>query len=160
MKLALVPQLATDIKRAAEEALVTRSVSLSLGERLSLAKQGSSRIAAALLLDPEPRVTDAALNNPRVTEEGVIRALQHGKVSSHLVHAVCHHSDWPHRQEVRIAALRCELTPLASAIAFASNLPLSQLKDVLSQSKLPERVKQYLLEAANSRATKTAQSNN
>ena len=37
MKLAVVPQLAADLKRAAEEALITKVVSLSSGERLSLA---------------------------------------------------------------------------------------------------------------------------
>jgi hypothetical protein len=157
MKLALVPQLATDLKRAGEEALITKSASLSSGERLSLAKQGSSRVAAALLLDPEPRVTDAALDNPRLTEDGVSRALSHAKVRGHLAHAVCHHKVWRLRPELRIAALRCEFTPLAAAIDFASKLPLPQLKDILSQSKLPEPVKQYLLQTATSRAAKTSQ---
>jgi hypothetical protein len=157
MKLALVPQLATDLKRAAEEALISKSASLSSGERLSLAKQGSTRTAAALLLDPEPRVMSAALDNPRLTEEGVVRALLHAKVTPHLVHAVCHHRSWRLRSEVRNSALRCEFTPLASAIEFASKVPLPHLKDILSQSKLPEQVKQYLLQTATSRAAKTTQ---
>lgn len=152
MKLALVPQLATDLKRAAEEALITKSASLSSGERLSLAKQGSTRIASALLLDPEPRVMSAALDNPRLTEDGVVRALLHAKVTAHLVHAVCHHRQWRVRPEVRSAALRCEFTPLASAIEFASKLLLLQLKEVLSQSNLPDQVKTYLLQVAEKRA--------
>jgi hypothetical protein len=152
MKLALVPQLATDLKRAAEEALTTKSGSLSSGERLSLARQGSTRIASALLLDTEPRVMSAALDNPRLAEEGVVRGLLHAKATAHLVHAVCHHKQWRLRPEVRNAALRCEFTPLASAIDFASKLPLLQLKDILSQSKLPEQIKVYLLQVAEKRA--------
>jgi hypothetical protein len=148
MKLAVVPHLAADLKRAAEEALITKSASLSSGERLALAKQGSSRIAAEMLLDSEPRVTSAALGNPRLTEAGVVLALSSPKSPPHLAPAVCHHSQWRLRNEVRTAALRSEFTPLAHAIDFASRIPLAQLKDVLSQSKLSEQVKQYLLQIA------------
>lgn len=152
MKLAVVPHLAADLKRDAEEALITKSASLSSGERLTLAKQGSSRIAAHMLLDPEPRVTSAALDNPRLTEAGVIAAILSPKAAPHLVPGICHHSKWRLRAEVRIAALRCEFTPLAHAINFASLIPLPQLKDVLSQSKLNDQVKQYLLHTAEKRA--------
>jgi hypothetical protein len=148
MKLAVVPQLAADLKRAAEEALITKSGSLSTGERLTLAKQGSSRVAAEMLLDSEPRVMSAALDNPRMTDAGIVASLLSPKSPSHLAPAVCHHSKWRVRTEVRVAALRCEFTPLGHAIDFASRIPLRQLKDILSQSKLNEEVKQYLLQTA------------
>ena len=151
MKLAVVPQLAADLKRAAEEALITKSASLSSGERLALAKQGSNALAAALLLDTEQRIMAAALQNPRLTEEGVVRALVHPDSPAHLAPAVCHDAKWRVRHEVRIAALRCEFTPLAHAIDFASKLPPAQLKDVLAQSKLSDPIKEYLLQTAQRR---------
>jgi hypothetical protein len=148
VKLAVVPQLAADLKRAAEEALIAKSASLSSGERLALAKQGSSQVAAAMLLDAESRVTSAALDNPRLIEAGVVAALIDPKSPQHLAPAVCHHSKWRVRVEVRLAALRNEFTPLARAIEYASNLPVSQLKDILAQSRLPEQIKTYLLQTA------------
>jgi hypothetical protein len=156
MKLAVVPQLAADLKRAAEEALITKSASLSSGERLALAKQGSNALAATLLLDPEPRIMAAALQNPRLTEEGVVRALVHPESPAHLAPAVCHDRKWRVRHEVRIAALRCEFTPLAYAIEFSSKLSSAQLKDVLAQSELSDQVKQYLLQTAERRAAQRA----
>jgi len=156
MKLAVVPQLAADLKRAAEEALITKSTSLSSGERLALAKQGSNALAAALLLDPEQRIMAAALQNPRLTEEGVVRALVHPESPAHLAPAVCHDRKWRVRHEVRIAALRCEFTPLAYAIEFSSKLSSAQLKDVLAQSRLSEQIKQYLLQTAERRAAQRA----
>ena len=152
MKLAVVPQLAADLKRAAEEALIAKSASLSSGERLALAKQGSNALAAALLLDPEQRIMATALQNPRLTEEGVVRALVHPESPAHLAPAVCHDPKWRVRQEVCIAALRCEFTPLAYAIDFASKLSPAQLKDVLAQSKLSDQIKEYLLQTAARRA--------
>lgn len=156
MKLAVVPQLAADLKRAAEEALIAKSASLSSGERLALAKQGSNALAAALLLDPEQRIMAAALQNPRLTEEGVVRALVHPESPAHLAPAACHDVKWRVRHEVRIAALRCEFTPLAYAIDFASKLSPAQLKDVLAQSKLSDQIKGYLLQAAERRAQRAA----
>jgi hypothetical protein len=148
MKLAVVPQLAADLKRAAEEALIAKSASLSSGERLALAKQGSSQVAAAMLLDTESRVTFAALDNPRLTEAGVVAALIDPKSPQHLAPAVCHHSKWRVRLEVRLASLRNGFTPLARAIEYAATLPMPQLKDILAQSRLPEQIKTYLLQTA------------
>jgi len=156
MKLAVVPQLAADLKRGAEEALIAKSASLSSGERLALAKQGSNALAASLLLDPEQRIMAAALQNPRLTEEGVVRALVHPESPAHLAPAVCHDAKWRVRHEVRIAALRCEFTPLAYAIDFASKLSPVQLKDVLAQSKLNDQIKEYLLQTAVRRAQRAA----
>jgi hypothetical protein len=157
MKLAVVPQLAADLKRAAEEALIAKSASLSSGERLALAKQGSSQVAAAMLLDTESRVTSAALDNPRLTEAGVVAALIDPESPQHLAPAVCHHPKWRVRVEVRLAALRNGFTPLARAIEFAASLRLPQLKDVLAQSRLPNQIKTYLLQTAEKRCLNTTE---
>ena len=94
----------------------------------------------------------AALQNPRLTEEGVVRALVHPESPTHLAPAVCHDAKWRVRPEVRIAALRCEFTPLAYAIDFSSKLSPVQLKDVVAQSKLSDQIKEYLLQTAARRA--------
>src|ERR1051326_4909533 len=105
MQVALLPTVAGDIKKAAEDALINRLESVTLGERLSLARRSSGRVASVLLCDKEARVTGEALENPRLTEGFVIRALS-GDVTPHLVHAVCHHSKWSTRREIRIALVR------------------------------------------------------
>lgn len=103
MQVALTPALAADLKLLAEECIVAKLASTTLGERLTLAKQGSSRVAAALLADSDVRVRHAALNNPRVTEMFVVRALMKPGVSRALVEAVRRHSKWAVRIEIRRA---------------------------------------------------------
>ena len=49
MQIALLPTLAADLKINIEETLVSRLETISEGERLTLAKRGSARVAAALL---------------------------------------------------------------------------------------------------------------
>src|SRR5262249_38030545 len=68
MQVALLPSVLADVKRAAEEALIGRLATVSSGERFTLAKQSSGRVAATLLLDKEARVMRAALDNGQMTE--------------------------------------------------------------------------------------------
>ena len=144
MQLALTPAIAADIKLVVEEALVARLEAISSGERLTLAKRGSTRIAAALLSDPESRVIEAALNNPFLTEIWVVKSLMREDAPQSLVHAVCRHRTWPLRREVQVALLRNEHTPLARAIAIAGALPVNLLTDVLRYSRLHRNIKSYL----------------
>jgi len=100
-----------------------------------------------LLLDKEPRVWQTALENPRLTEVGVVRALAKSAASRVFVEAVCHHAKWSARIEVRFALLRSSYTPLSKAIEFARRIPAPQLRDILHASKLPENVKREVRRA-------------
>src|SRR5579859_2575971 len=144
MQFSLLPAVAADLKRVAEELLVGRLASISLGERISLARRSSGKVAAALLLDRESRVWQTALENSRLVESALVTALLRPGASAAFVKAVCHHSKWSVRPEIRIALLRNEYTPLARALEFARRLPAAQLRDVLHSSRLPESIKAYL----------------
>ena len=144
LQIALGPAIPADIKMVAEEAIVSRLETISSGERLSLARQGSTRIAAELLHDPEDRIFSAAMDNPRLTEVWIGKALRKKDVRPELVHAVCKHEKWSLRRELRLDLLRNPHTPFAFAISFAQSLPTHQLREVLRQSELPENVKNYL----------------
>jgi len=145
MKIALTSVIPGDIKAAAEEALIKRVESLSSGEKISLARRASGRVVGALLLDPETRVIHAALENPRLTEALVVRALTNAGSSAVLVRTVCRHAKWSLRREIRIALLRNEKTPLRFAKEFAKALPLALVKEVLQSSRVPAAVKSQLL---------------
>ncbi len=150
MQFSLKPAPAADLKHLADELLVSRLPSITLGERISLARRSSTLVAAALLIDKELRVWQAALENPRLSEAAIVKALQ-GRATAAFVEAVCHHAKWSMRHEVRIALLRNQHTPLARAVEFARALPPSQLRDVLFASRLPERTKAYLRRALETR---------
>ena len=73
MQVALLPSVLPDVKRAAEEVLISKLASISSGERETLARRSSGRVAAALLLDKEERIMQAALANPQMTEVSIVR---------------------------------------------------------------------------------------
>ncbi|MGA7907817.1 MAG: hypothetical protein WCA16_10460 [Candidatus Sulfotelmatobacter sp.] len=151
MRFALHPVAASDLKRVADGQLVARLASITLGERLTLARRASETVAAALLLDKESRVSHTALENPRLTEATVIKALMSPNARAAIVEAVCHHSKWSLRREIRLALLRNPHTPLARALEFARTLPPPVLRDTLHTSRLPEKVKNLLLKELENR---------
>lgn len=144
MQVALTPAVAGDLKMAAEEVLIHRLETISAGEKLSLAHRASGRVASELLLDAEPRIIHAALENPRLTEDLVTKALLCNEGSAELVSAVCTHSKWSLRREIRIALLRNEHTALEHAVEFAKSLPNDLVQEILRNSKLPENVRASL----------------
>jgi len=75
MQVTLTPTVPADIKRVAEEQIMNRLESLSSGERMSLARRASGRVAATLLRDADSRVLEAALDNSRLLENSVVTAL-------------------------------------------------------------------------------------
>ena len=144
MQFALRPTAAADLKRIADELLLSRISSITLGERISLARRSSTVVAAGLLLDKEPQVWQLALENARLTEVAIVKALQRPTGTRAFVEAVSHHTKWSVRHEVQVALLRNAHTPLAKALEFARRIPPRQLRDILHASRLPERIKSQL----------------
>jgi hypothetical protein len=144
MQIALTPTVAADLKRLAEELLLSRLNGITLGERISLARRSSTAIAGALLLDKEQQVWQPAMENARLTEAAVVKALQRITATPKFVEAISHHPKWSVRNEVQIALLRTAHTPMAKAIEFARRIPPRQLRDILHTSRLPETIKSYL----------------
>jgi hypothetical protein len=151
MQFSLIPAVAADLKRIADEILVARLASITLGERISLARRSSAMVASALLLDKESRVWQTSLENPRLSEAAIVKALLRPSATPALVKAVCHHAKWSVRPEIRMALLRNEYTPLARALEFARRMAPAQLRDLLHASRLPEKAKNYLREEVNAR---------
>jgi hypothetical protein len=144
MKVALSPTVPADIRKTADETLISRLKTITLGERLTLARQASARIAAALLLDPERRIMQAALENARLTEALIVQAVLKPQ-SATLVQAVSRHAKWSLRRDIQIALLRTEHLSLARALAFARNFSPVRLREILQNSRLPAGIKDQLL---------------
>jgi len=152
MQVALTPAVAADVKAAADEAILHRRETISPGERLTLAKRGSGRLAGALLLDSEPRIVEAALENPQLTEALVVKALMKERGPQALAERVCRHPKWSLRREVQRALLRHPGTPLGRVLVFARNLPTEALREIMRQSRLSENVRAYLMKELEARA--------
>jgi hypothetical protein len=159
MTLALSPTVPADVKVAVEGVLISRLKSVTLGERLTLARRASGRIAAALLVDVEDadakiadgkidakaaarqtRLLQSVLDNPRLTENLLIGAILNPSAGATLLNLVARHPKWSRRKEVRFALLRTEYLSLACALEFSREIPTALLREILAASRLPAQV--------------------
>jgi len=152
MQVALTATVPADIKRAAEEAIVARLATVSAGERSELAKRGSGRVAAALLLDKEERIMQSALMNPQMTEMWIVKALKAGSGTELLAPAVCRQQKWSQRSDVKLALIANRHTPLARVVQFARELPLNAVRELPRSARLAPNVKACLKGALEDRA--------
>jgi hypothetical protein len=88
------PAVPADIKRAAEEQILNRLESLSTGEKISLARRASGRVAAALLSDPDIRVMTTALDNSHLLEAAVVMTLMRDDAPESLFAVASEHRKW------------------------------------------------------------------
>ena len=135
MQVTLTPTIAADIKRAAEDQLLVRLETLSVGEKTTLAKRASGRVAAALLQDEDTRVVAPALDNAQLTESFVVQALMKPRAPAILFELASEHRNWCLRPEVQLALLRSDKTPLARAQEFAARFSKEALESVLPESR-------------------------
>jgi hypothetical protein len=134
-QVSLIPALAADIKRAAEDEIIMRLKSLTAGERISLARRAPRRVLAALLADPDTRVVSAVLDNPRLVESSVVASL--GKPDAPQVLFTCtgQHPRWSERREVQMALLKSEKTPPQLAGGLAKHFSRQFLDKILPESR-------------------------
>jgi hypothetical protein len=165
MKVALLPGVPVDIKVAIDDVLISRLKTITAGERLTLARRATGRVAAALLLDlenPDDKVVDArkknaeaveretrvmraALDNPRLTEALVINSVLRSAASMALIDAVARHVKWSPRREIRAALLRTEHLSLARTLEFSDEIPTPLLHEILASSRLPAQIKAQII---------------
>lgn len=159
MQFALRPGTPADLRRFADELLISRVASMTLGECISLGRRSSEMVAGALLLHQETRVWQAALQNPRLTELAIIKALGRTAATPAFVEFLSRHPKWASQPEVRIALLRNPRTSARRALEFARELPAGQLRDILHSSRLPEQIKEYLREAIKAMPSRSSEMN-
>ena len=75
VSVSLQPSAPADVRRAAEGIILTRIPHLPVGEKLTLARRGPSRIAGAVLAEGHPQAIKLALGNGFLTESQVLKIL-------------------------------------------------------------------------------------
>jgi hypothetical protein len=95
---------------------------LRLGERITLGKIATPLVLTLLLSDPDARVLEAALLNPRLREEDLVTALRRDTVSRALTEVAAASARWKERYAVRLALALQPRTPLPLALLQLSSL--------------------------------------
>jgi hypothetical protein len=144
VQLTLMPAVSTELKMLAEDQLLARLPHLPLGQKITLARRGPARLAGALVAEGHTQLLAVALDNSRLTEAQVLKALAQGKTLAAVPYAIAHHRKWSELYNVRLALVRHPLAPLARVLAYLPELTVSDLRELASPGILPEALRKYL----------------
>jgi hypothetical protein len=153
VRLSLLPSSPTDIRRVAEEVILTRVPHLAVGEKLTLARRGPSRVTGAILAEGHPQAIKLALGNAFLTESQVLKVLAKPGVPERVIAAIAHHPKWSCQCNVRIALVRNPHTPLAAVQAFLPQITLGDLKQIAKLEGLAPHLKKHMREELMRRAS-------
>ena len=154
VRISLLPASSGELRRLAEERVLAQLPQLPLGQRLMLAKRGSSRIAAGLFGQGPEQVVRAALDNAFLTESHLLKTLANRDLPARSLACVARHRKWANLMNIRVALLRHPHGPLEFLAAFVPDLPRREIDDLLGHSRLSEGVRAHLRHELERRAKK------
>lgn len=144
VQLTLIPGIPTELRRNAEDQLISRLPQLPLGQKIALARRGPGRLAGALLLEGHSQIVTIALDNAYLTEAQVLKVLSREKIAPAVVKAIAQHRKWSLTYNVRLALVRHPATPLATVLGYLPELTVSDLRELASPGIVPESLRRYL----------------
>lgn len=146
VRISLLPTSSMELRRLADERVLAQLPQLPLGQKLTLARRGSARLAAGLVAHGPEQVTRVALDNSFLTESQLLKALAKESLPERIVAIVATHGKWSKLVNIRVALLRHRHAPPASVPALVPGLPRREIEDLLELAALPEFVRAALRE--------------
>ena len=144
VQLALSPSVPAELKRTAEDQLLARLPQLPLGQKMTLARRGPTRVCGALVAEGHAQVVPVALDNPNLTEAQILKALSRDKLPVTVIPALIQHRKWSVTYSVRLALVRHPSSPLATILGYLPELTVSDLRELAAPGIVSENLRQYL----------------
>ncbi len=136
LKLCLIPGVSADIHLAAERKIVQQIPTQPLGNKLALARRGTSAVLDALLREGVCTVVEVCLENPHLKEGSLHQFLASAHATAENASLVARNSRWSGRPNIRLAILKNPRTPLVWFTAFLPTLPAATRRDLLASPRL------------------------
>lgn len=147
LKLCIIPGISAEIRLAAERKVVQQIPTQPLGNKLTLARRGTSAMLDALLREGLQNVVEACLDNSHLKEGSLYQFLTSSHATAEAVSIVARNSRWKNRPNIRLAILKNPRTPLIWFTTFLPALPAATLRDLLLSPRLTLAQKELVRQA-------------
>jgi hypothetical protein len=136
IKMCHIPGVSPDQRMAAERTIIKRLPAQPLGNKLTLARRGTSAVVEALLKEGIAPLTEACLDNPHLKEGAVHQFITSAVSTAETISMVARSSRWKGRPNIRLAILKNPRTPVIWFTMFLPGLPQSTIRELLSVPRL------------------------
>jgi hypothetical protein len=145
VQVTLSPGVSAELKRNAEDQLVSRLPQLPLGQKITLARRGPTRVAGSLVAEGHAQLLSIALDNPNLTEAQILKALSRDRLPAAVIPTIIQHRKWSISYNVRLALVRHPSSPLATVLGYLPELTVSDLRELAAPGIVSESLRRYLL---------------
>lgn len=151
LKICLLPGITPDQRFSAERVIIQRIPTQPLGNKITLARRGTSAIVESLLREGLPPLVEACLDNPHLKEGSVHQFINASTSSAETISMVARSGRWKGRPNIRLAILKNPRTPTIWYTMFLPGLPRNTIKELLSVPRLTFAQKEQLRQALGGR---------
>jgi len=141
LQLAQEPRTPPVVRRQAERKIIEHLASMSLGEKVALARRAHRPVFKSLVAAGDEMVLTAMLDNPRLVENDVLYMLSTTEPSADFYTLIAKHHKWGSYYRVRRAFAEGANTPLPLALSALVLLRASDVRDMARRRNVPERVR-------------------
>ena len=114
----------------------------TLGLRISLARRTTPRIIERLIHDPDEKVIQTILENPRLTEAEVLKISSSLRTPPSILATIAHNQRWICRYKVKLSLAYNPNAPLRVSMGLLPLLLRQDLADIAQDQALPEPVRE------------------
>lgn len=118
---------------------------LTLGERKAIARKPSRDILPKVLQDPDPSVIKNLLNNPKLTQQDVVRLCATRPNNPEVLKVVAAHPRWHKNYTVRLAIVRNPYSPTYVSLRLAIFLLPKDLIEISEDTRLHPVLRKFCL---------------
>jgi hypothetical protein len=147
VKICLIAGISPDLRMAAERSIIQRLPSQPLGNKITLARRGTSAVVESILREGIPRLVEACLDNPHLKEGSVHQFITAPTSTAETISMVARSGRWKGRPNIRLAILKNPRTPSIWFTLFLPGLPRNAIKELLSVPRLTFAQKELIRQA-------------
>jgi hypothetical protein len=129
------------VRRQTEKKLVNRIPSMTLGEKVALARRAHRALFKALINGGDEMVLTALLDNPRLVENDLVVLINTKDPTPDFLGAVARHRKWGSFIGVRRAIVESPQSPLPLALSVLVQLPRSEQRKIAARTSNAEEVR-------------------
>jgi len=152
VKICQMPGISPDHRMAAERSIIQRLPGQPLGNKMTLARRGTSAVVESLLREGVPPLVEACLDNPHLKEGSVHQFITASTSTAETISMVARSGRWKGRPNIRLAILKNPRTPAIWFTLFLPGLPPGTIRELLSVPRLTFAQKELVRQALGRRA--------
>lgn len=152
----IVGELRMDAGEISDEriSVINRVIKMSMKDRVKLAMKGNREARNILIRDPNRIVSQAVINNPRITEQEVEKIASMRSVTEEILRHIATDRQWARSYSIIHNLARNPRTPIANVMSILTRMQLRDLAALSKNRNVSDAVRRQALRLSQARTGK------